>query len=101
MAFNCIKNDEKIYSLKDWTSKEDKASSFNVTCYGNQTILKTSKPGRQFFAHKVKSKDSNCSTGDQTEEHKHIKYLVSKTLFECGWKVEVEKKELLPVVRSG
>ena len=71
MAFNCIKNDEQIYSfvysLKDWIAlKEDKTSSFNMACCRNQAILKTSKLGTQFFAHKGKSKDSDCSTGGET-----------------------------------
>lgn len=101
MAFTCIKNDEKIhsfvYSLKDWIAlKEDKASSFNMACCGNQAILKTSKLGTQFFAHKVKSESSDCSTGGETAEHIYIKYLVSKKLFECGWNVDVEKRGETP-----
>lgn len=97
MAFSCFMNDKMIYSfeysLKDWIAlKEDKASAFKMTCCGNQAILKTSKLGTQFFAHKAKPKDQNCSTGGETVEHMHIKYLVSKKLFECGWKVEVEKR---------
>lgn len=48
MAFTCIKSYEQIhrleYSLKDWIAlKEDKASSFNMTYCGSQSILKTSK----------------------------------------------------------
>lgn len=90
-------NDKMIYSfeysLKNWIAlKENKASAFKMTCCGNQAILKTSKLGTQFFAHKAKPKDQNCSTGGETVEHMHIKYLVSKKLFECGWKVEVEKR---------
>ena len=101
MAFICIKNDEKIYSfiysLKDWiVLKEDKSSSFNMACCGNQAILKTSKLGTQFFAHKTKPKDSNCSTGGETAEHMHIKYLVMKELDRNGWVVEVEKAGLTP-----
>nr|WP_299039221.1 competence protein CoiA family protein [uncultured Psychrobacter sp.] len=101
MAFICIKNDEKIYSfiysLKDWIAlKEDKASSFNMACCGNQAILKTSKLGTQFFAHKAKPKDSNCSTGGETAEHMHIKYLVMKELDRNGWNVEVEKRGVTP-----
>lgn len=101
MAFICIKNEEQIhsfvYSLKDWIAlKEDKVSSFNMACCGNQAILKTSKLGTQFFAHKAKPKTNDCSTGGETEEHRHIKYLVSKTLFECGWRIEVEKAGSTP-----
>lgn len=101
MAFTCMKNEEQIhsfvYSLKDWIAlKENKISRFNMACCGNQAILKTSKLGTQFFAHKVKPKDSNCSTGGETAEHMHIKYLVSKILFECGWTVKVEKKGNTP-----
>lgn len=97
MAFNCIKNDKQIYSfvysLKDWIAlKEDKTSSFNMACCGNQAILKTSKLGTQFFAHKSKPETNDCSNGGETPEHIHIKYLVSKKLFECGWSVEVEKR---------
>ena len=101
MAFICIKNDEKIYSfvysLKDWiVLKEDKGSSFNMACCGNQAILKTSKLGTQFFAHKVKPKDSNCLTGGETAEHMHIKYLVMKELDRNNWDVEVEKRGVTP-----
>lgn len=101
MAFICIKNNEKIYSfvysLKDWIAlKEDKGSSFNMACCGNQAILKTSKLGTQFFAHKVKPKDSNCLTGGETAEHMHIKYLVMKELDRNNWDVEVEKRGVTP-----
>lgn len=101
MAFTCMKNGEQIYSFvyspKDWSGlKEDKASRFNMACCGNQAILKTSNLNTQFFAHKVKPKTSDCSTGGETEEHRQIKYLVSKTLFECGWSVEVEKRGNTP-----
>nr|QJS05473.1 competence protein CoiA-like family [Psychrobacter sp.] len=101
MAFTCMKNEEQIYSfvysLKGWIAlKEDKASSFSMACCGNQAILKTSNLGTQFFAHKAKPETNDCSTGGETEEHRHIKYLVSKTLFECGWRVEVEKRGFTP-----
>lgn len=97
MAFSCIKNDKTIYSfeysLKDWINlKEDGDSTFKMTCCDNRAILKTSKLGTQFFAHKAKPKTDDCSTGGETPEHIHIKYLVSKKLFECGWNVKVEKR---------
>ena len=101
MAFDCVKNDEQIYSfvysLKDWIAlKEDKTSSFNMACCGNQAILKTSKLGTQFFAHKVKPKDVSCSNGGETPEHMDIKYLVMKELDQNGWDVEVEKRGVTP-----
>lgn len=97
MAFSCVKNDKTIYSfeygLADWIAlKEDKDSTFKMTCCGSRAILKTSKLGTQFFAHKVKPETNDCSKGGETPEHIHIKYLVSKKLFECGWSVEVEKR---------
>ena len=101
MAFTCMKGDKQIhsfmYSLKDWIAlKEDKTSSFNMACCGKQAILKTSKLGTQFFAHKVKPKDSDCSTGGETAEHIHIKYLVMKELDRNGWDVKVEKRGITP-----
>lgn len=97
MAFVCLKDDKAIYSfhyaLKDWIAlKEDKHSSFKMSCCHTPAILKTSKLGTQFFSHKAKPKDTDCSSGGETAEHIHIKYLVSKTLFECGWDVQVEKR---------
>lgn len=97
MAFSCRKNNEPIssfeYSLEDWiTLKADKKSIFKMTCCSNHAILKTSKLGTQFFAHKVKPKNLDCFTGGETAEHIYLKYLVSKKLFECGWSVEVEKR---------
>ena len=86
-----------MYSLKDWIAlKEDKNSTFKMTCCGSRAILKTSKLGTQFFAHKVKPKDSNCSTGGESAEHIHIKYLVMKELDRNGWAVEVEKRGATP-----
>lgn len=97
MAFVCLKDDKTIYSfhyaLRDWiTLKEDKRSSFKMSCCNTPAILKTSKLGTQFFSHKAKPTDTDCSSGGETAEHIHIKYLVSKTLFKCGWDVEVEKR---------
>lgn len=97
MAFSCTKNGEVIYSfeyeLSGWIAlKESKDSIFSMNCCGAKAILKTSKLGTQFFAHKTKPKNLDCSTGGETAEHIHIKYLVSKKLFECGWRVEVEKR---------
>lgn len=97
MAFSCMKNNKTIYSfeysLSKWIAlKEDKDSTFKMICCGSKAILKTSKLGTQFFAHKVKPRSNDCSTGGETAEHINIKYLVSKTLFECGWSVEIEKR---------
>ena len=101
MAFSCNKDNQIIYGfqydLKDWiTLKENKESAFKMTCCGNQAILKTSKLGTQFFAHKVKPKTSDCSTGGESAEHIHIKYLVMKELDRNGWAVEVEKRGATP-----
>lgn len=54
-------------------------------------FLKTSKLGKQFFVHEIKTKTNDCSTGNETSEYIHIKYLMSKKSFKCGWSVEVEK----------
>lgn len=101
MAFSCNKDNKTIYGfqydLKDWIAlKENKESVFEMTCCGNQAILKTSKLGTQFFAHKVKPKHTNCSTGGESAEHIHIKYLVMKELDKNGWAVEVEKRGATP-----
>ena len=101
MAFSCKKNNNTIYgfqyNLKDWIAlKEDKESAFEMTCCGSQAILKTSKLGTQFFAHKVKPEHTNCSTGGESAEHIHIKYLVMKELDRNGWSVEVEKRGATP-----
>lgn len=101
MSLSCRKNGHVIYSfqynLKDWIElKEDKESVFRMGCCDNQAILKTSKLGTQFFAHKVKPKHTNCSTGGESAEHIHIKYLVMKELDKNGWAVEVEKRGATP-----
>lgn len=101
MAFSCNKDSNTIYGfqydLKDWIAlKENKESVFEMTCCGNRAILKTSKLGTQFFAHKVKPKHTNCSTGGESAEHIHIKYLVMKELDRNGWAVEVEKRGATP-----
>ena len=97
MAFTCLKDNQIIYSfaysLSDWIAlKEDKTASFTTSCCGSKAILKTSKLGTQFFAHKAKPIDRDCASSDETPEHMHIKYLVNKKLYECGWQVQTEKR---------
>ncbi|WP_299222044.1 competence protein CoiA family protein [uncultured Psychrobacter sp.] len=101
MAFSCKKNNQTIYSfqydLKDWIAlKEDKNAAFTMSCCGKQAILKTSKLGTQFFAHKVKPDNSSCSTGGESDEHMDIKRLVMQELARNGWSVEVEKRGATP-----
>lgn len=97
MAFSCLKNAERIYSfqyeLEDWISlKEDKESEFKMPCCGVDAILKTSRLGTQFFAHKARAKYKSCASSKESPDHIHIKYLVSKELYKQGWSVEVEKR---------
>lgn len=101
MAFSCKKDSQTIYSfqynLEDWISlKEDKCAVFTMSCCSNQAILKTSKLGTQFFAHKVKPDSSSCSTGSESDEHMDIKRLVMQELARNGWNVEVEKRGITP-----
>ena len=101
MSFKALRNGEYIYSfqysLKEWIDlKADNVSSFKMGCCSNQAILKTSKLGTQFFAHKAKPKNSNCSTGGESAEHLHVKYLVMKALDRSDWNVEVEKRGFTP-----
>lgn len=101
MSFKALKDEQNIYSfqysLKEWIDlKEYEPHSFKMSCCGSDSILKTSKLGTQFFAHKVKPKNSDCSTGGESPEHIHIKYLVMKELDRNGWDVEVEKRGITP-----
>ena len=101
MAFSCSKNKQKIYSfqynLKDWIAlKEDESSVFEMSCCGNQAILKTSKLGTQFFAHKIKSNSCDFSAGGESDEHMDIKRLIMQELVRNNWNVEVEKRGITP-----
>lgn len=101
MSFKASKNEQNVYSfqysLKEWIDlKADDPHSFKMSCCGSDSVLKTSKLGTQFFAHKAKPKGSNCSTGGESPEHIHIKYLVMKELDRNGWDVEVEKRGITP-----
>lgn len=68
-----------------------KEHDLTMPCCGLPAIIKTSVLGTQFFAHKSKIPvDCNGSVGESSE-HQSAKYLVSRTLYEMGWHVEVEK----------
>lgn len=97
MAFACLKDSELTYSFHysqtEWVVLKAQAREHNLImpCCGLPAILKTSALGTQFFAHKGKI-SMGCSGSDgESREHQFAKYLVSKTLHEMGWHVEVEK----------
>lgn len=102
MAFACLREDQRLYSfhysLEQWIELKTTAKTLNLkmSCCGSPAVMKTSSLGTQFFAHKAKSiEDCGVSEGE-SKEHLYAKYVVSKTLHDMGWQVEIERTGATP-----
>lgn len=77
------------YSKDEWNKlKQDRSSlDIKMTCCENRGILKTSRLGTHFFAHYRKG---DCHSPAESKEHLLAKYIIAKTVHECGWKTFTE-----------
>ncbi len=82
LAFN-LRADEWS-SLRDLNRREQ---HLRTACCHTEVVLKKSKLGTQFFAHKV---TGNCEAGPETEAHLRLKQIIAEVCQELGWAVETE-----------
>jgi competence protein CoiA len=77
------------FSPEEWAAL--KASSrvhrLVMPCCGADVVLKTSRRGTQFFAHK---KQGECTSAPESEQHLRLKALVVKLIRKHGWTAATE-----------
>lgn len=95
MGFKCILNGSPLDSFAmsdtEWITLKDIYTSQQLIspCCNTAYIPKENSYGTRFFAHKSLN---DCPYIDNTpKEHIYFKYLVSRSLFNLGWKVEHDK----------
>lgn len=58
-----------------------------MTCCPAEVVLKQSARGTRFFSHK---RTGACTTGDESEAHRHLKLLAVEAARAAGWHAETE-----------
>lgn len=103
MPFHCVSSSgKKLYSFTydatAWAElkEQSKSLSLKMSCCDTPAVLKTSRLGTQFFAHKSKASSCEHSSKGETVEHQFCKFLVSRQLYQMGWHVETEKVGYTP-----
>lgn len=98
MPFHCLSSSgEKLYSFTydhaAWAKLKEQSKSLGLkmSCCDTPAVVKTSRLGTQFFAHKSKSSSCEYRSKGETVEHQFCKFLVSRQLHQMGWHVETEK----------
>ena len=72
-------SDEEWFSLRERARKK---RDLRMPCCPAQAVLKTSKLGTRFFAHKA---TGSCDWKPETHEHRHLKALALAAAREAGW----------------
>ncbi len=74
----------------EWTSLREinkREHHLRTACCHAEVVLKKSKLGTQFFAHKV---TGGCEAGPETEAHLRLKQIIAEVCQELGWAAETE-----------
>ena len=77
-------------SEEEWESLRERARkerNLRMPCCPAHAVLKTSKLGTRFFAHKAKDA---CDWKRETEEHLHLKALALAAARKAGWEAQSE-----------
>lgn len=95
MPVSCLDDsDQRIQAFDltadDWDGLKDenrKRRHLRMPCCGSPVVLKKSRRGTQFFAHR---QVGPCLTADESEEHRVLKAMAVQVARECGWNAEAE-----------
>lgn len=101
MPLRCITNaGDSLLSFDlspiDWKQlREDNAAQGHLlmTCCEAPVVLKTSRNGLQFFAHKHQG---DCTTSLESLQHLALKRLAVSVIRKCGWDVQTEVPGVTP-----
>lgn len=101
MPLRCItKAGESLLSFDltptDWKRlREENAAQGHLltTCCETPVVLKTSRNGLQFFAHKYQE---HCTTALESRQHLALKGLAVSVIRKCGWDVQTEVPGVSP-----
>ena len=83
-------SDEQWKTLRERSRKE---RNLKMPCCTVRAVLKTSKLGTRFFAHKARGA---CTWKPETNVHLHLKRVALKAAREAGWEAQTEVTEGTP-----
>ena len=95
MPLRCVDEHGETIEANACTDEEWKAlrararaeRHLKMPCCPAQSVLKTSRLGTRFFAHKARSA---CDWKPETEVHLLLKRVTLETARECGWEAQTE-----------
>lgn len=100
MPLSCLRNglvtSSLDYDLAGWERlREENASNgeLRLACCGSNPVLKTSRLGTRFFAHRGRSA---CTEAGETAEHLFAKACIAQAVGKTDWIAEVEARGKAP-----
>ena len=99
MALRCVADDgtdieASTFNKDEWEALRAQARAgrhLHMPCCPAQAVLKTSRLGTRFFAHKTKGW---CEWKPETSVHRHLKKLALMAAREAGWDAQTEASGL-------
>jgi hypothetical protein len=101
MALSCVDdlgNRLQSFDLRDedWRelgTKNQRDRHLRMGCCSAHVVLKRSSRGTRFFAHKSAGQ---CTSADESEEHRQLKMAAVDAARACGWQAETEVSGTTP-----
>lgn len=93
MPLRCDDESGPVYSFdqdeQSWSALRVRQPHLKFSCCDASVVLKTSKRGTKFFAHKARTQ---CDTAPETAEHLKAKAIICSTLGQAGWLAQPEER---------